>query len=120
MFEACLNIGLFQLLAHIEGSAAGTAEAFSADISALFVFILIQPLLGADGQMAALQRYFNLILPEARQIYVHFIAVLLLPHIRLHDTGRILSEHRVLSSVQLFIQFLLKSVVKREIHPIIK
>ena len=116
MLQFGLDILFRELLAHIEAAAHAAGIALLSDeLAGLFVLlILVKAFCRRDVQVPVLQAELNFILVEAGQLDIHFIAVIVLPHIRLHQVLGIVTVKRLFHPGKLTIH-----VVEPTIHQIL-
>ena len=100
MLQFGFDILFRELLAHIEAAAHAAGIALLSDeLAGLFVLlILVKAFCRRDVQVPVLQAELNFIFVEAGQLDIHFIAVIVLPHIRLHQVLRVVTVKRLLTN----------------------
>ena len=92
-------------IAHIEAAAANAGIAFLTQYATLLIlFVLIQTLLGADGQITIVYVQLNFFLIEARQFNRQFIFVFIFTNIGLHQVACALAKQRIALAKEIVIK----------------
>ena len=116
MLQLGLDIVFCDVFTNIEAAAqiAGVALLTDKLTGFLVLLILVEAFCRNDVQVAVFQTELNLVLVEPRQLDIDFIAVIALPHIRLHQVLRVVTIERFLHPGELAIH-----VIEPPIHQIL-
>ena len=109
VFVFRMDILLGKAFAYIKAAAHAARVTFTSDVSVFFIFlILVESLLGTDGQISVIQFQLDLVFLKAREINGYFVTLIRFLHISLHHIFRMFP-------VQCLI-----NIRERKIHPVIK